>query len=124
MAGLTYENKFYVKCLDKAGKGCSRSWYTTDATYGVRAERERPQVDIPCPKCGSPMEARYSTNAKHYLGCTKSKDPECKAWWPTDEAYAKARNGHCTKCKGPMRPTKDHGDVCVKCGTFAKAKES
>lgn len=124
MAGLTYKDQFYVKCMDAGKTGCTRSWYTTDGTFSVRAERERPKVSTPCPACGSPVEAKFSANIKHYLACTKVKNPSCKVWWPTDEAYQKPRNGLCKKCKGPLRPTKEQGDVCVKCGAFKEEKKN
>jgi DNA topoisomerase-3 len=118
MIGLTFNGKPYVKCLDQNKQSCKRSWNTTDETYATRAEAK---TSLRCVVCGSPMVPKFHRETGPYVSCSNS---ECKCWWPTDGDYTKAKaickvNG----CGGPMRPTREQGPVCVKCGTFAQKKK-
>lgn len=116
MAGLTYQGKAYVKCMDQKGQGCKRSW-NTDPTFTTRVEVE---VSTPCCKCASKMLPKFHKDAGgHYIKCS---NPDCNAWWPTDASYRTPAAGQCSRCRGPLRPTRQDGPVCVKCGTFVNKK--
>jgi len=73
-----------------------------------------------CPKCGSNLHLR-DWEGRNYVKCSASVDPECKVSFDSD-AEGKPLE-ICLFCQGPVRTTRNGGNVCVQCNKWQTKKE-